>query len=120
MNTDMMFVFDVIVTVMLVAGGVYSLYSCIKLKKEQYLFENRILYPSNCQPDDCIDPEGFIQFIVPRMTFFGIMCIIFGLVTIGSSLLNLGDLATGIQMVAVVAVFAYIMVINNRSAKIFW
>jgi len=117
---DMMFIFDLIVTVMLVGGGIYALYSCIKLKKEQYLFENRILYPSNCPPDECLDPEGFIQFIVPRMSFFGVMCIIFGIATIGSSLLQLGDLATGIQMVAVAAVFIYIMVINNRSARIYW
>ena len=53
---DMMFLFDLIITVMLLAGGVYSLYSCIKVKKEQCLFENKILYPSNCHPDDCIDP----------------------------------------------------------------
>lgn len=118
--TDMFFVLDLIVTFMLVAGGVYSLYSCIKLKKEQCLFENKILYPSNCHPDDCLDPEGFIQFIVPRMTFFGIMCIIFGIGTIGGTLLELGDLATIIEMVAVIAVFVYIMVINNRSAKYYW
>ena len=54
------------------------------------------------------------------MSFFGVMCIIFGIATIGSSLLQLGDLATGIQMVAVAAVFIYIMVINNRSARIYW
>lgn len=117
---DMMFFFDVIVTVMLVGGGIYSIYSCIKLKKEQYLFENKILYPSNCPPDSCIDPEGFIQFIIPRMTFFGVMCIIFGVATLAGSLLDMGDLATIVQMVAVAAVFIYIMVVNNRSSKIYW
>lgn len=117
---DMMFFFDVIVTVMLIGGGIYSIYSCIKLKKEQYLFENKILYPSNCAPDNCIDPEGFIQFIIPRMTFFGIMCIIFGIGTMASSLMDIGRAATIVQTVAVVVVFVYIMVINNRSSKIYW
>ena len=117
---DMMFLFDLIITVMLLAGGVYSLYSCIKVKKEQCLFENKILYPSNCHPDDCIDPEGFIQFIVPRMTFFGIMCLIFGAATIAASVFEWGSVAAIIQTVGVVGVFVYIMVINNRSARIYW
>ena len=54
------------------------------------------------------------------MTFFGIMCLIFGAATIAASVFEWGSVAAIIQTVGVVGVFVYIMVINNRSARIYW
>lgn len=120
MNTSMLGFLDILVAVLLVGSGIYSLYSCIKVKKEQALIESKILYPSNCPPEDCLDPEGFMSFIVPRMTFFGIMCVIFGIITVITSFLDMGLIATGVETVAVLAVFVYISIVQNRSSHIFW
>ena len=117
---DMMILFDLIVTILLVGGGIYAIYSCLNLKKEQYLFENKILYPSNCSPDDCLDPAGFIAFIVPRMLYFGVMCILFGIFTLVTSFMEMGTIVMIAETVAVLAVFVYIGFMNNRSAKYYW
>ena len=58
-----MFILDVLVTILLVGAGGYALAACIRLKREQVLFENKILYPSQCTPENCLDPEGYIAYI---------------------------------------------------------
>ena len=91
-----------------------------RLKREQALFENKILYPSQCTPENCLDPEGYIAYIVPRMSLFGAVCVVFGIAVLVMSLLKVGIIATTVQTVIVLAVFVYISVVHNRASKIFW
>lgn len=117
---DSMFFLDVLITILLVGAGGYALYACGRLKKGNELIENKILYPSNCPPEACLDPEGFISYILPRMSLFGIACVVFGIAVLLMSLLQVGLAATIVQTVVVLSVFIYISVVQNRSAKLFW
>ena len=110
-----MFILDVLVTILLVGAGGYALAACIRLKREQVLFENKILYPSQCTPENC-----YIAYIVPRMSLFGAVCVVFGIAVLVMSLLKVGIIATTVQTVIVLAVFVYISVVHNRASKIFW
>ena len=98
-----MFILDVLVTILLVGAGGYALAACIRLKREQALFENKILYPSQCTPENCLDPEGYIAYIVPRMSLFGAVCVVFGIAVLVMSLLKVGIIATTVQTVIVLA-----------------
>ena len=115
-----MFILDVLVTILLVGAGGYALAACIRLKREQALFANKIHYPSQCTPENCLDPEGYIAYIVPRMSLFGAVCVVFGIAVLVMSLLKVGIIATTVQTVIVLAVFVYISVVHNRASKIFW
>ena len=108
------------ILILLVGAGGYALAACIRLKREQVLFENKILYPSQCTPENCLDPEGYIAYIVPRMSLFGAVCVVFGIAVLVMSLLKVGIIATTVQTVIVLAVFVYISVVHNRASKIFW
>ena len=65
--------------IMLTASGVYAIYTVIRLRATMYLFPNRFLYPSNCKPEDCTDESGFIDYILPRLTIFGVACLLLGI-----------------------------------------
>ena len=93
-----MFILDVLVTILLVGAGGYALAACIRLKREQVLFENKILYPSQCTPENCLDPEGYIAYIVPRMSLFGAVCVVFGIAVLVMSLLKVGIIATTVDL----------------------
>ena len=76
---DMM---DLLLVVMLLGFGVVALYNVIRLHREQMLFASKILYPGDCKPEDCADPGGFIDYIVPRLTILSIAFILMGVVAI--------------------------------------
>ena len=59
---------DLFLLLTLLAVAVYSLYLVIRLRRTRELFPSRFLYPGNCEPEDCIDPDGFIDYILPRLT----------------------------------------------------
>ena len=115
-----MLILDIMITLLLAGSGLYALRSCMRLKKERVLFENKILYPSNCPPEDCIDPDGFIDYIVPRMSIFAYLCLLAGVGTIVTSLLDVGTVLMAVETIAVLFVFIFISVVQNRSAKTFW
>ena len=115
---------QILLLVMLGGSGVYALYSVIRLQKEQLLFPNKFLYPSNCKPDDCTDVSGFIEFITPRILVFGIVCI---LLTIGMAISWFAGLFTlpmwldNIVLPALgIGVFIWYMVVQNKVYKLFW
>lgn len=113
-------IIDLIIAVMLGGSGIYGIISSLRLKKEGYLFENKLLYPGNCKPEDCVDEEGFIEYIVPRMIIFGVLCIVLAVATVLLSYLVVSLSALTVEVIVVVLVFAYIGVVQNKASKLFW
>ena len=114
--------FDLIILAIFLSVGVYSLYTVLLLKRRGRLFENKLLYPANCAWKECADEEGYIAFIKPRLTIFGLLC----LVMTGVEILRIFVLDSQIMAVNIVVfvleilVFIYLAVSYNQAAKRYW
>ena len=71
---NMNFILDMVAVV----SGIYCLYTWIKLCRCNELFPNSILIPSGKSVSDCIDEEGYIEFIRPRMCVLAFATLIYG------------------------------------------
>lgn len=116
-------ILEMILMAMLLLSGGYALYTVIRLVRTQYLFPNRFLYPSNCKPEDCTDVPGFIAFIVPRLTIFGVACLLLGIflaLVWAVKLITLPKwLDYGIPLLGV-GIFVWYIVIQNKVYKLFF
>lgn len=58
--------------------GAYCLYTWFRLAREKKLFENSILLPKDKKPSDCLDEEGYIRTIRPKLGILGLTVLLFG------------------------------------------
>lgn len=118
---DSIHIFDLLILVLLIGVGAYALYSVAKVKKAGELIDNKLLYPGNCDPKDCLDPAAFLDFIVPRLMVFGAACLVMGLVTaLTTYVIAVPPWLDLVKPVFAIAAFIYYMVAQHRAAKIFW
>ena len=113
---------DLLMLVLLLGFGIYTLYAVIRLNKEQMLFANKVLYPGDCKPEDCADEGGFIDFILPRAGILGGALLLMGvLLGLNSFLFKLDALWVDIvMMVLPIGVFAWYIAMQRKAAKLFW
>ena len=116
---DMM---DMLLVVMLLGFGVVALYNVIRLRREQMLFASKILYPGDCKPEDCADPGGFIDYIIPRLTILSIAFILMGVLAI--LLLYVFPLNVSWMELASVVLpvggLIWYVICQRKAAKLFW
>ena len=67
-----------LVDVVTIAIGFYSLYTCIYMKKNNAIFDNKLLMSDKNPVDQCKDPKGYIKYTFPRLLIFSILCIAMG------------------------------------------
>ena len=114
---------DLFLLLTLLAVAVYSLYVVIRLRRTRELFPSRFLYPGNCEPEDCIDPDGFIDYILPRLTLLSSMFFVMTLAFCGKlyAFPESGSLLTELPTLFLpVGVFLWYCVVLNKSSKNFW
>lgn len=113
---------DTLLVVMMIAVGIYAIYSAIRLYREQMLFPNKFLYPGDCKPEDCLDPGCFIDYIFPRLLILGAALLIMGiLLGLNSYLFKIDALWIDISMMVVpVSIFVWYMLCQRKAAKSFW
>lgn len=119
---SMLNMLDFLLLAMLFGFGVYGLYTAWKLKKEQYLFSNKILYPGNCTADTCLDPPAFIEYILPRLTILSIVLLFIGVVyALSVYVLKLDSLWFNIMTIVVpLGLLAWYAVVQHGAYKRFW
>lgn len=66
---------DLIMAILLLGTGIYCIYTSIRVRREYTFFENKVLLPGGCEPNACTDPDGFFDYIAPRLVIFGIALI---------------------------------------------
>ena len=123
MMSGMLDMFDVLMLVMLIGFGVYGLYSALRLRREQLLFPNKILYPGGCVPDECLDPGEFIDFIVPRTIILSVLLIVMGgLFALNTFVIKIESFyATLAWIVVPVAVLGWFGIfVHRKAAKLYW
>ena len=68
---------DLMDLISIFCGG-YCLYTWFLLVKNKKLFMNGLLMPQNKKPEDCLDEEGYIRCIRPKLGMLGLVIFLFG------------------------------------------
>ena len=71
-------VVSIVYIIVMLLAGVYILSAVLKMRREGELVPNRLIYPNYCPLSDCLDPEGFYAFILPRASILSIALLVFG------------------------------------------
>ena len=82
---DMMSGFELYFNIITLACGVYALYTAIKLWKLNKLFPNQLLVPKDAKPGDCLDEEGYVGYVKPRLLILGIVLTVVGGICLADS-----------------------------------
>ena len=82
---DMMSGFELYFNIITLACGIYALYTAIKLRKLGRLFSNQLLIPKDSKPGDCLDEEGYVEYVMPRLLILGIALTLSGGVCLADS-----------------------------------
>jgi len=131
MSNEFMTGFDLYSNLITLFCGIYCLYTGIKLKKLGRLFPNQLLLPKDTKPEDCLDPEGFIEYIFPRLLVVGVTCTLVGIVCLAVSRLSLAaqyfpqipDLEFYVTMTGIVlsiASLGWFMACWVKAKKLYW
>ena len=70
---------DAIVLLCTLGYGAYTVYTGIRLKKENRIVQSDLLIPRGRKEEECIAPEAYIRFLIPRLLFTGILLILLGI-----------------------------------------
>ena len=118
MGTDgFLMIFDVISLVC----GVYILYSYVKLRMAGRLFPNSLLIPSGKSPKDCLDPEGYIQYIQSKLLVVGIPVTVFGIINIINEYMKLFSYQISLIMTGVVLlIIIWFAVCSSKANRRYW
>ncbi len=110
---------------MLVWVSVNLLLAVVRLNRTYDLVPNRFIYPANCRPELCQDPAGFIRFMTPRLTVFGVVGLLLSALMLVCELTELlaalPDWFThGVSLFLFLPLFVWYVIFINKAAKRFW
>lgn len=72
--TDMTLLLDLI----LVASGVYCLYTWLRLAITGRLFQNGLLVPKDKKVTDCADEQAYIRYMMPPLSVMAVVATLYG------------------------------------------
>ena len=102
--------------------GIYCGYGFLRLNREKTLFPHRFLYPNYCPHDECIDPDGYIEYIRPKLAIFsGIMLLSGVTLFVSYFVLELRGVSTllGVYVAPFIAYLYYTSCLK-KAAKLYW
>lgn len=113
---------DLFMMAMLFAAGIYGLYAAIKLHRTCMLFPSKMLYPGDCSVADCLDAEGFMDYIFPRLMTLSILLILEAVAFIVCRVVfKLDSTVFDICFIVLpLATLGWYMFVQRRCAKLFW
>jgi|GEM_PF-569511 len=119
---SMVSMLDILLWVMLLGYGAYALYTAIRLRRTYMLFANKFLYPGNCSMDTCLDEDGFIDYILPRITAWGCFMVLFGILfMVNTYVIKLSGLWVDLAAILLpVGSVIWYMFIQRKAAKLYW
>lgn len=111
---------DYIIMVVFLGAGVAWLYNAWRLRKEPRLFDSKVLYPGNCTPKNCKDPDGFRAFMLPRSILMGVFFLLVGAGVLLKLLFTFPLALSIVLLVLAAAVFGWCFWCYWRAARLFW
>ena len=79
MNNDSMFLMLDLISL---GCGLYCFYIWVRLLVEKRLFKNGLLIPKDKTAEDCLDEEGFITYMKPRLAVLAFVTTIYGILQV--------------------------------------
>lgn len=117
-------ILDLLMLAMIIGVAIYSIYTAIRVRREYYFFDNKFLLPGGCKPEDCIDPNGYFDFIAPRLLIFGIMLFLCAAIEIYSLYIirTIEGLSWlyWVQMLPFLGALIWFVFMQRKAAKLFW
>ena len=115
---------DLIMAILLLGTGIYCIYTSIRVRRECTFFENKVLLPGGCEPNACTDPDGFFDYIAPRLVIFGIaliFCAALDLLVLFLVRRNfVGGWLYWVQLVVPFGCFGWYIYLQRKAGKLFW
>ena len=115
---------DLIMAILLLGTGIYCNYTSIRVRREYTFFENKVLLPGGCEPNACTDPDGFFDYIAPRLVIFGIaliFCAALDLLVLFLVRRNfVGGWLYWAQLVVLFSCFGWYIYLQRKAGKLFW
>ena len=113
---------SLILLVMIYGVGIYALYTCFRLRRTCMLFPNKFLYPGGCTAETCVDVDGFMDFIEPRLLLLGVAMIVCGLAYFYYSMILKANFlwADIAALVIPTGVMVWYMFAQRKASKLFW
>lgn len=75
---------DTMLLMDLFAAGcaIYCAYTWARLAKERKLFKNSLVLPKDKSAADCLDEEGYIRYMLPRLGVLTLMLIVYAVANV--------------------------------------
>ena len=110
---------------MLVWVSVNAILGVIRLNRSYELIPNKFIYPSNCSPELCQDPAGFIRFITPRLWAFGLVGLALAAFIVVNEFTGLLSglpawFSNGVSLFMFLPIFVWYIAFISKAAKRFW
>ncbi len=108
--------FDVLIT----AFGGYILYTWFQMKRTREVRGGMFL-PQGIDPEKCLDKEGYINHIGPRLLLIGIVCLLSGLLGLAVDYMGiLSETAYFVITLLVLAILIWYGISVRKAVEKFW
>ena len=111
---------DIILMISFALFGVLCAYNALRLRKATRLFTSSVLYPGGMKKEDCLDPEGFMAFMGPRIGILGGGFILVAAVYALKLYVGIPKIASYAHIAFTVALLVWGFFLYHRAAKQFW
>lgn len=113
---------SLILLIMLYGSGIYALYTYFRLHRTCGLFPNKFLYPGGCTAETCVDVDGFIDYIEPRLLLLGVAMIACGIAYFYYSMVLKATVlwADILSIIVPAGIFVWYMFVQRKASKEFW
>lgn len=120
--TQLTNILDWFMIVLLPAVALYLFYTVFRLRRDRVLFDNKLLYPGGCTKDDCLDPDGFIDYILPRLIIIGAAFLLCGAFTVLVVFIPAMDtlVCNILEIVFPIAAIAWYSFVSRHAAREYW
>ena len=122
LNPSVILRLDWVMIVLLPAVALYLFYTVFRLRRDRVLFDNKLLYPGGCTKDDCLDPDGFIDYILPRLIIIGAAFLLCGAFTALVVFIPAMDtlVCNILEIVFPIAAIAWYSFVSRHAAREYW
>ena len=119
--TQLTNILDWVMIVLLPAVALYLFYTVFRLRRDRVLFDNKLLYPGGCTKDDCIDPDGFIDYILPRLASLDAPLLVVVFTALVVFIPAMDTLVCNIlEIVFPIAAIAWYSFVSRHAAREYW
>ena len=110
LNSDVVIIiFDCLVLLL----GAYLIFNAVKMKKTDTI-PPILLAPKELEL--CKNPYGFVDYMFPFLLIFGIICVLYGVVSIvGDALLSFPRIVDGVAVVVLIGAWIWFSVMLKRA-----